>query len=146
MRIVGPDQAGHLSCLKSEVRSLGLENCVEFPGPKFGDELSQEYDDCDCLVLPSFTENFGVTVVDALAHGRPCIASTFTPWKDLKDWGCGWWVSNEPEPLAAAIRELMALSDAERREMGERGRRLVEEKYTWDAVVKKMVEGYEGVI
>ena len=146
LRIVGPDQAGHLSCLKAEVQSLGLEGRVEFPGPKFGEELSQEYENCDCLVLPSFTENFGVTIVDALAHGKPCIASTFTPWKELKDRCCGWWVSNEPELLAAAIHEMMSLSDAERHKMGARGRALVEEKYTWDAVVKKMVEGYGGVL
>ena len=49
-------------------------------------------------------------------------------------------------PLVAALKDAMSLSDAERREMGERGRRLVEEKYTWDAVVKKVVEGYERVV
>jgi glycosyltransferase involved in cell wall biosynthesis len=40
----------------------------------------------------------------------------------------------------------MAASDAERREMGERGHRLVEAKYTWDAVVKAMIEGYEEIL
>jgi glycosyltransferase involved in cell wall biosynthesis len=146
LRIVGPDQAGHQSELESLVRELKLSNSVEFVGPKFGSDLSAEYDNCDCLVLPSFTENFGATIVDALAHGKPCIASTFTPWRELMDRSCGWRVSNEPEPLAAAIRKLLALSDVERHEMGERGRELVEEKYTWDAVVKKMVEGYNRVV
>ena len=146
LRIVGPDQAGHLACLKSEVRSLNLESSVEFPGPKYGEELSQEYDNCDCLVLPSFTENFGVTVVDAMAHGKPCIASTFTPWRELNDRGCGWWVSNVPESLAAAIREMISLSNARRHDMGERGRKLVDERYAWDAVIKSMVAGYEEVV
>ena len=50
------------------------------------------------------------------------------------------------EQYDAALKDAMSLSDAERHAMGERGRKLVEEKYTWDAVVKKMVEGYEGVI
>ena len=158
LRIVGPDQAGHRAELEKLIEELGVGNSVEFAGPKFGEELSQEYDNCDCLVLPSFTENFGATVVDALAHGKPVIAAKGTPWHELEGYNnsqltthnsqlkCGWWTSNEPEALASAIREMMSLTDAERRDMGERGRRLVEEKYTWDAVVKKVVEGYERVI
>lgn len=146
LRIVGPDQAGHKAELESLVRELKLGDSVEFAGPKFGDELSAEYENCDCLVLPSFTENFGATIVDALAHGKPCIASTFTPWKELQSRGCGWWASNEPAQLAAAIGEMMSLDDAKRRAMGAKGRGLVEEKYTWDAVVKAMVKGYAEVL
>ena len=146
LRIVGPDESGHQFELESLVRELGLGDSVEFPGPKFGDDLSAEYDNCDCLVLPSFTENFGATVVDAMAHGKPCIASTFTPWRELQDHGCGWWVSNEPKKLAAAIGEMMSLGDAKRREMGAKGRRLVEEKYSWDAVAHTMINEYKKVM
>ena len=146
LRIVGPDEAGHKFELESLVQELGLDASVEFPGPKFGDELSQEYENCDCLVLPSFTENFGATIVDAMAHGKPCIASTFTPWKELQDRGCGWWVSNEPNELAAAICEMMSLTDDTRIKIGERCRQLVEEKYTWDAVVTKMAEEYDRIL
>ena len=145
LRIVGPDQAGHQLELESLVRELNLGDSVEFAGPKFGDELSAEYDNCDGLALPSFTENFGATIVDALAHGKPCIASTFTPWRELQEYGCGLWVSNEPGMLAKAIREMIAMDDAKRLEMGLRGRRLVEEKYTWDAVVEAMIESYKVV-
>ena len=55
-------------------------------------------------------------------------------------------MSNDPEKLSAAICEMMAMSDDERRQMGENGRRLVEEGYTWDAVVKTMVKGYLLVV
>ena len=146
LRIVGPDEAGHQATLQSLVSQLSLESSVEFPGPKFGAELSAEYENCDCLVLPSFTENFGATVVDALAHGKPCIASTFTPWRELQDNGCGWWVSNEPEKLAVAISEMMSLDDAARRVMGEKGRRLVEAKYTWSAVADTILAKYREVV
>ena len=47
------------------------------------------------------------------------------------------------EPLVKALGEAIVLSYAERREMGARGRLLVAEKYTWDAVVKAMMKGYE---
>ena len=143
LRIVGPDQAGHKAELGKLIEELGVGNSVEFAGPKFGDELSLEYENCDCLVLPSFTENFGVTVIDAMAHGKPVITSAFTPWREVRDFGCGWWISNEPEQLADAIMQMMSLGDDELHNMGERGRMLVEKKYTWDAVVKKLVDEYK---
>lgn len=145
LRIVGPDQAGHRSELEHIVEELGLSETVKFVGAKYGEDLDREYDNCQCLVLPSFTENFGGVIVDAMAHGKPCIASTYTPWKELRERECGWWVSNEPEALAAAICEMITLDKTRRCEMGERGRRLVEEKYTWDVVVKAMVKGYKMI-
>ena len=146
LRIVGPDQAGHRAELEVLSKEMGLCDSIEFVGPRYGKGLSQEYDRCDCLVLPSFTENFGATVVDALARGKPCIASAYTPWGDLPRCGCGWWVSNEPLKLSQAINEAMSLSDEERAAMGARGRKLVEEKYTWKAVVSAMVKGYEEIL
>ena len=138
LRLIGPDQAGYRKELEDLARRLGIGDSVTFPGPRFGNELSREYDDCDCLVLPSYTENFGATIVDALAHGKPCIASTFTPWKELEERKCGWWVSNEPLPLAKAISGMIESGENVRYVMGMRGRALVEEKYTWGAVVKSL--------
>lgn len=146
LRLVGPDQAGHMESLEVIVKSLELGGSVEFAGPKFGEELDAEYDACDCLALVSHTENFGATVVDAMAHGKPVVTSNKTPWREVAERKCGWWVSNDPEKLTAAIGEMMAMSDDERRQMGENGRRFVEEGYTWDAVVKTMMKGYLLVV
>ncbi len=146
LRIAGPDQNGYKGFLELLVQELGLNESVEFAGPLYGHELSRQYDECACLVLPSFTENFGATVVDALAHGKPCIASTFTPWDELPMRNCGWHVSNEPATLASAIVEMASMDSAARREMGSRGRRLAEEKYTWKAVVEKLERAYVQVL
>ena len=146
LRLVGPDQAGHKGSLEYLVQSLELGGSVEFAGPKFGEELNAEYDACDCLALVSHTENFGATVVDAMAHGKPVITGEKTPWREVVDRGCGWWVSNEPTHLSAVLAEMMVMSDDERQQMGKCGRRLVEEKYTWDAVVKAMMKGYESLV
>ena len=145
LRLVGPDQAGHKESLELRVKRLELVEFVEFAGPKFGEELNAEYDLCDCLALVSHTENFGATVVDAMAHGKPVITGDKTPWKEVAEQKCGWWVSNEPVKLSAAMCEMMSMSDEERRQMGVRGRRLVEEKYTWAVVVKAVVAGYQSV-
>ena len=130
-----------------QAETLGVAKMFEWAGPKFGEELSAEYENCDLLILPSFTENFGGVVIDALAHGKPVIASKFTPWKVLGDEGCGWWVENAPESLAATLREACGAAGIRALpEMGMRGRKLVESRYTWGAVAKRMEECYNSLV
>jgi len=144
LRIVGPDEDGHLAELKKLVVDLGCGRDVEFAGPKYGAELESEYVKCEALALVSHTENFGATVVDALAHSKPVITSTKTPWSVVADTPrCGWWVDNDPATLAKAIEELTVMSGEARAAMGANGRRLVEAHYTWSAVGRRMVETYE---
>lgn len=145
LRIVGPDQAGHQADLVRLCENLNASN-VEFAGPKFAAELDREYAACDCLALVSHTENFGATVVDAMAHGKPVVTSTNTPWQEVVERKCGWWVGNEPDVLAKALREMMSFSDEARAEMGARGRQLVEEKYSWRAVAERLVVAYQQVL
>ncbi len=146
LRIVGPDEVGWMRELVARSQELGVGGSVDFAGPRFGEDLQREYEDCDCLALVSHTENFGATVVDAMAHGKVVVTGSKTPWRIVEDRKCGWWVGNEPQVLAKALAEMMSLSDEARAEMGARGRALVEEKYTWEAVAKKMVKAYEGII
>ena len=145
IRLVGPDQAGHAEELKKLAERLGISNSVIFTGPLFGEELAKEYRRADCFVLPSFTENFGGVVVDALSYGVPVIATQGTPWQGLEQEKCGRWVPIGVEPLAVTLKEMMAMSDEERAAMGARGRRLIEEKYTWPAIAQRMKEGYESL-
>ena len=145
IRLVGPDQAGHRAELEAECARLGVKN-VQFVGEKHGAELDAEYEACDVLVLPSFTENFGGVVVDALSHGKPVIASKFTPWRELEEKGCGWWVENSPERLAEAIRTFAETPVEVRAEMGRRGRSLVESAYSWPSVARQMMACYERVL
>ena len=137
LRIVGPDQGGH----KSELEKIA-GSCVVFAGPRFGADLDREYANCDCAILASHTENFGATIADGMAHGKPVIAGTRTPWRIVAETGCGWWVDNDPVSLSQAIGAMMALSDAERAAMGRKGRALVEARYTWPAVGRAMLAAY----
>ncbi len=145
LRIVGPDEEGHAAELKALAEKNGVSGRVDFVGPKYGDDLAEEYLQADCFVLPSFSENFGSVVVEAMAAGLPVIVSRGTPWQEVEERECGWWVENDPVTLARTIAEMMSLPDDERREMGARGRKLVEEKYQWSAIGRQMAEAYEKI-
>ena len=133
---------------------MGIIDDWEFVGPKYGDELQKEYANADLFVLPTYSENFGSVVIEALAHKVPVITTKGTPWSELEAKKCGRWIdlpeeSSSPSnwrALVMVLKETMSMSHEERRQMGERGRKLVEEKYTWDAVVKAMMKGYGEVL
>ena len=128
------------------MREAGVESEFSFAGPVQEARKWDFFARADLFVLPSFSENFGLVVGEALAAGVPAITTRGTPWQELVTQRCGWWVDVGVEPLAAALREAVACSDAERAEMGRRGRRLVEEKYAWPAVARQMKAFYEWVL
>ena len=117
-----------------------------FTGALNDDEKWKAYGRADLFVLPTYSENFGIVVAEALWAGVPVITTKGAPWQELENRKCGWWIDAGVNPLTAALKESISLSDHERCEMGEQGRKLVAEKYTWNAVVKEMVKGYEGIV
>ncbi len=131
--------------IHSSLSPSSLPNFI-FTGALDDDRKWAAYTRADLFVLPTYSENFGIVVAEALWAGVPVITTKGTPWHELEERKCGWWIDTGVEPLVKALEVAMALSDVERRDMGERGRKLVEEKYTWDAVVKTMVKGYERVV
>ena len=144
--IAGPDEEGHRAEVESVVRALGLEREFSFPGPVADAAKWELYRTADVFVLPTFTENFGLVVGEALACGIPAITTTGAPWRALTTSGCGWWVDIGVEPIAAALREATAATDSQRREMGLRGRKLVEERFVWPKIAAEMKTVYQWVL
>jgi glycosyltransferase involved in cell wall biosynthesis len=142
--IAGPD-CGMLEELKSIVAERKLPR-VSFVGEINGHAKYEFLADADIYVLPSDTENFGITVAESLASGTPVIASQGTPWEGLEREKCGHWVPIGVEPLAAALKEMMALSDAERVAMGARGREWIRRDFAWEGIGAKMKAAYEWLL
>lgn len=143
MRVVGPDAYGHKAEVVACLEALGIREQWCFVDMLDDVEKWKNYRSADLLIHPSVSENFGITIAEGLAAGLPVIATKGTPWRELMTRKCGWWIDLPPkESLVAALREATALTREELRAMGARGRKLVEEKYTWEAACKAMVEGY----
>lgn len=145
-RIVGPDQENHTAELKLLAHELGVEKDFEFAGPRYGDELSAEYERADVFVLPSRSENFSAVVADALAHAVPVITTKGTPWSEIEEFNCGWWVDVGIDPLLPALKSAMACSESDLIEMGRRGRKLIEKRYSWSRATADLIAGYQRVL
>lgn len=101
MIIAGKHNTPYGEQLKSIARKdIVLQNKVNFIGQIEGDYKEELYTNAHFLILPSFSENFGMVVVESLAQGTPVIASTGTPWEILPEKKAGFWV----EPTIEGIR------------------------------------------
>ena len=142
--IAGPD-CGSKGELEEIIKELDIPR-VRFTGELNGQAKYDFLADADIYVLPSHTENFGVTVAEALASGVPTIASQGTPWKGLDVEGCGRWVSVGVTPLAEALKALTSLSDQERTAMGEKGIEWIRRDFSWNGIGAKMKAAYEWLL
>ena len=140
--IAGPEEQGYGATLTALINDFGAAERVKLYGPAFGEEKQTLFAQADALVLPSFSENFGAVVAEALAAELPVLASMGTPWEVLIREKCGWWVEPDVEHLSMAITELTATSVDELVAMGRRGRQLVAEEYSWKNTARLMAKHY----
>ncbi len=144
--IAGPDQDGHAAEVMDRARAFGIAEDIEMRGAVFGADKDDLYAQADLFVLPSHSENFGVVVIEALAQGCPVITTKGTPWAELATNHCGWWIDVGVEPLAAALWKAMSLTDEERQIMGEKGRKLVKDRYAWPTIADQMKRAHEWLL
>jgi glycosyltransferase involved in cell wall biosynthesis len=144
--LAGSDLIGYRREVERMVRELGVQDSVVITGELQGEMKDALLANAEVVVLPSYSENFGIVVAEAMAWGRPVIASTGTPWQEVAEVGAGWWVEPEEEPLAKALAEAMGKSPEELEAMGSKGRALVEERYTWAAPAERLVRAYERIL
>ena len=142
--IIGGGDVSYERFLKDEVRRLALGN-VRFTSFLSGAEKDRALASLSVLAMPSEFENFGMVIAEALVRGIPCIATTGSPWEELQTYGCGWWVPYSQQDITAAVSAALHTSAAQLKQMGERGRRLVEERYSVEAVARQMKTLYEWV-
>lgn len=145
VNIAGEGDKAYLEILKSKVRNLGIEKLVNFCGAVYGEDKWDLYRKSDLFILPTYSENFGLVVAEALASGTPVITTQGTPWEDLVTYHCGWWTKIGVSYLVEAIREYLHMNVDELKDMGLSGRRLIEEKYSASEMAHKMKCMYETI-
>ena len=146
LQIAGPDESGHRGHVENAVFAAGLSEIVSFVGPVAGEKKKSMFFGADLFVLPTHSENFGIVVAEALAHGLPVVTTTGAPWSRLPELGCGWWVDVSVDEIAAALRQATSLDAETLRAMGARGHEWVRAEFGWERVAKEFVTKYEELL
>lgn len=145
LRIVGPDNGGYLAQMQALAAQLRLER-VAFPGVLYGEEKLRAYREASLFVLPTHSENFGMTVAEALAVGTPAIVTRGAPWAGLKLHGAGWWIEIGVDPLVACLENALSRSTENLVEMGQRGRNWMEAEFSWARMGQQMADTYRWIL
>lgn len=143
--VIGGGDEKYEQYLKDEARRLDVTN-IRFVGFLSGDEKNKAIASCSVLAMPSEFENLGNVILEGLVRGIPCIATTGSPWEELNTEKCGWWVEYNQDAITEAVRKALSTPVQDLHEMGLRGRKLMEERYSVEAVAKKMKSTYEWVL
>jgi glycosyltransferase involved in cell wall biosynthesis len=145
LRIVGPDNRGYLAQMQRLAAELRLER-IEFSGALHGTQKWRAYREAELFVLPTQSENFGVSVAESLAAGTPAIVSKGAPWAGLESQRAGWWIDQGVEPLVACLTEACGRRPESLAEMGARGRAWMENDFSWAQIGRRMAETYRWLV
>ncbi|MDI3258487.1 MAG: glycosyltransferase [Sinobacteraceae bacterium] len=145
LQIAGPAWSeSYLAELKRLVERLHVQNQVNFLEPVFGNDKAVLLDSAWVMALPSHSEVVGLVNLEAAVH---CLPTITTPQTGLYDWESGGGILVEPQvdAVASALSRAAAWSRRERDERGFASRRLVEERYSWHAILPRWLALYESI-
>lgn len=140
--IAGPDEGGHLAQVRRAVECAGLQSQFQFQGETDGQSKSALFESADVFVLPTYSENFGVVVAEAMAYGVPVLTTYGAPWSVLTTINAGWWVKPGVEGLVTGLRSVLATTVMQRAAMGKSGREYVAKHLTWGKTAEMAYHTY----
>lgn len=144
--LAGPDDEGFGARVTRWLSEEGVLDRASFTGLVLGEEKLSILSDADLWVLPSYTENFGLAVVEAMACGLPVIVTDrVNIHQAIRRAHAGLVIEPSAAQLADAILRL-ARDETLRQEMGVAGRELVSAEYSWDIAARRMLAAYHEVL
>lgn len=141
--IYGSGDGDYEARIRELIEAHGLSQRVQLYGHVSGEEKRLAFEKADIMCLPTYSENFGIVVGEALAHGVPVITTTAAPWEGLETYGCGRWIERNEENLFEAI-QFMESQDLE--EMGRRGRSWMERDFSPASVTRALLDLYDQLL
>lgn len=144
LEIAGEGDDTYIKELEKKIAN-GTNRNVSMAGPKYGDDKWTFLKSADCFILPTYSENFGIVIAEALAVGVPVITTKGAPWQELVTYECGWWIELSVNNLMAALTEVMKTNPDELLAMGQRGRQLILQNYDIRKVAQKMTKLYQWI-
>jgi len=144
--VAGDGDAALTETLRQNCRSLGIEKSVHWPGFLSGSAKAAALADADVFVLPSYSENFGIAVIEAMALGVPVVLTDQVGvCREVAASNAGLVTRPEVGPLQGALVRLLS-DDAGRAAIGRNGAALAHSQFSPPVVLKKLTQAYDSVL
>ncbi|MEZ5899133.1 MAG: glycosyltransferase [Hyphomicrobiaceae bacterium] len=143
--IAGNDEENYTAKLQALVRDVGIEDRVKFHGPVQGHDKWRLLSQATLFAMPSQSENFGNSALEAMAYAVPVVVSPGVGLAaHIQRTVSGVVVPSDPEELGRALCALMR--DPTRRElMGQAGRHTAAQDFAWRGIAASFEELYSGI-
>ncbi len=139
--VVGPD-GGAEQPFRQQIDRLGLSHRVRLPGPLFGADKWSAIAGASAFCLPSRQEGFSVAILEALACEVPVVISTECHFPEVAEVQAGRVVSLDATEIAQSLAAVLG-DPTVAKGIGQAGRKLVEERFTWPSVAARSLEIYD---
>ena len=144
--VIGNGEAEYIHSLENRVECLGLKESIKILPPVFGNDKIQIYQESALFCLPSYSENFGMAIAEAMSCGTPVITTTNCPWNILNDTKTGWCIDLNVDNLKRALREALSMNPTELYDMGQKASKLIYENFDYRNVTRKTLKLYEWLL
>lgn len=144
--IVGWDHENCEAELKKIVSINNLGNIVTFHGGLYGEEKSKIYATSDAYILPSHGEGLPMSILEAWSWKLPVIMTTHCNIPEGFEAKAAIKIDDNISSVEKGLISLFIMNEKQRKEMGERGYKLVSENFTWDTSAKKMIHLYKWLL
>jgi len=139
--LAGPDQVGWESDLRRQVTRLNLTNRVVFTGMLQGSMKQGAFANAEAFVLPSHQENFGISVVEALAASVPVLVSNrVNIWREIEADRAGYVESDDLAGTTRLLQRWIGTAPAEREMVRQNARRCFEQRFGIDRAVDSLLQ------
>lgn len=141
-----PQDPDYEAKIRAQVGASPLGKRTTIAGFVTGTLKAALLQEADLFVLPSYYENFGIAVAEAMAAGTPvCVSREVHIWEEVLQAEAGWVCSCDAGSLTEQLR--VALRDAgELHRRGLNGREYALKNYSWDAIAKQTVAAYREIL
>ncbi len=141
--LAGPDFEDTRSKLEGVLCGSEIRRQITFTGMLRGEMKWSALAASDFFVLPSYSEGLSVSVLEAMGMHLPVVITKQCNIPEVEELGCGLVIQPNVEELEAGLNHLLSAKSSELSAMGERGRDLVIQRYSWPVIGQQMSELYE---
>lgn len=144
--IAGNGADEYIHTLNQSISNKNLSDTIAIIPPVFGEKKYNLYSQSAIFILPTFSENFGMVIAEAMSCGIPVITTSGTPWSQLNDLGLGWCVDLSVDNIAQALSSAMNNGIDSLYEIGMRCSQYIADNYQYTSVSDRLLKVYEWIL
>ncbi|MEB3122095.1 MAG: glycosyltransferase [Snowella sp.] len=143
--LAGPDNINFSPTVKAYFSEVNCLDSLTFTGMLTGNLKYATLAAADIYVAPSYSEGFSVSILEGMASGLPCVITTGCNFPEATREKAALVVDIDSTQIGNALLWCLAHPE-ESKKMGDRARKLIFEKYTWNNIGKIMIETYKNIV